>query len=106
MNQVTARDTHQEIPATFALHGNYPNPFHQSTSILLDLPQHAHVRVVVHDMLGRTVLSSPVVHMHAGWDQSLDISLPDAAAGVYAYSVIGQTESGQLIKTGQLVLIE
>jgi hypothetical protein len=43
------------IPAAFALRQNYPNPFNPSTAIEVDLPQAAHVRLQVFNMLGEMV---------------------------------------------------
>ncbi len=43
------------IPAEFALHANYPNPFNPSTTIRFDLPEAAEVHLMVYDILGREV---------------------------------------------------
>ena len=43
------------IPASFALHPAYPNPFNPSTTLRYDLPEQAHARLVVYDLLGRKV---------------------------------------------------
>ncbi len=44
------------IPAEFALHANYPNPFNPSTTIRFDLPQASEVHLAVYDILGREVV--------------------------------------------------
>ncbi|MCH7498026.1 MAG: T9SS type A sorting domain-containing protein [Candidatus Marinimicrobia bacterium] len=44
------------LPAEFALHTNYPNPFNPATTLRFDLPEAAvEVRLVVYDLLGREV---------------------------------------------------
>ena len=60
-----AVDEPEEIPAAFALHGNYPNPFNPSTNIVFDLPETADVTLEVFDLLGREGLGQEaldVVH--------------------------------------------
>ena len=43
------------LPATFALSQNTPNPFDAGTVIAFDLPEDAHVKIVVFDVEGREV---------------------------------------------------
>jgi hypothetical protein len=43
------------VPTTFALEGNYPNPFNPTTTIRFTLPEAANVRLSVYDLLGREV---------------------------------------------------
>ncbi len=44
-----------EIPDTFALVGNYPNPFNPGTTIQYSLPQQATVRLAIYNVLGAEV---------------------------------------------------
>lgn len=43
------------VPAGYALHANYPNPFNQSTTLSFDLPRQESVVVEVLDLLGRRI---------------------------------------------------
>ena len=62
--KITAEETvgtateedHSGIPTSYALHGNYPNPFNPATTIQIDLPEPADVRLAVYDVLGHEVL--------------------------------------------------
>ena len=44
-----------DLPAEFALHDGYPNPFNTYTTIGYDVPKPGPVSVEVYDMLGRRV---------------------------------------------------
>lgn len=50
-----ATEETEKPPGDFRLLPNYPNPFNQTTTIPYDLPTPARVRLVVYDVLGRTV---------------------------------------------------
>lgn len=39
--------------SAFALRQNYPNPFNPTTNVTYDVPARAHVRIALHDALGR-----------------------------------------------------
>ena len=47
----------ERTPATFALHGNYPNPFNPQTTIRFDVPERVHVRLYVFNVLGRMIVT-------------------------------------------------
>lgn len=44
-----------EIPSSYALYQNFPNPFNPSTVIRFDIPEHNIVRINIFDILGRRV---------------------------------------------------
>lgn len=74
------------IPATVVLSQNYPNPFNGSTTVEYYLPGRAPVRLLVFDMIGRSVASyrggmqSPGLHTFV-------IPAGSLASGVYSYTL-------------------
>jgi|GEM_PF-287598 len=44
-----------QVPDSFELEGNYPNPFNPTTTISFTVPEASPVRLAVYDMLGRQV---------------------------------------------------
>jgi glycosidase len=87
LNPVQAVEGIHEVPAAFALHQNFPNPFNPTTMIAYDLPHAARVTLTVHDLLGREVSRLVDAEMAAGshmvtWNGRTGTGVP-AASGVY-----------------------
>lgn len=96
----------EELPTTFALNGNYPNPFNPSTSITFDLPETAEVSVIVVDMLGRNVLTIPAQTIQAGAKRTIQVSASDLASGTYLYRVLAKGVQNTWSATGKMILIK
>ena len=89
-----------ELPAEFALHSNYPNPFNPQTTIEYALPEARDVRLIVYDMLGRkvtTLLDGPQV---AG-THSVHFDAEDLPSGLYVYRL----EAGAETFTRKMTLV-
>ena len=78
-----------EVPASFALHGNYPNPFNPSTVVSFDLPEAADVTVEVFDLLGRSVMRLRSDAMAPG-RREVRIDASSLPSGVYLYRVTAE----------------
>ncbi|WP_279322556.1 choice-of-anchor Q domain-containing protein, partial [Rhodothermus marinus] len=63
-------DEQEVVPAEFALHQNYPNPFDQVTHMSFGLPAPLPVRLVVYDVLGREVRTLVDEPLPAGWHRA------------------------------------
>ena len=74
-------------PDAFSLIGNFPNPFQETTQILLDLPWAAEVSVDVMDLLGRLVVSLHSRQYSAGSKRSIVFNGGRLASGLYVYRV-------------------
>ena len=79
----------QQIPSSFRLYVNYPNPFNPSTKIRYDLSADVPVRLVVYDVLGREVATLVDEFQTAGeyeaeWNGRGSKSTP-ASSGYYVY---------------------
>jgi hypothetical protein len=95
-----------ELPETFALQGNYPNPFNPSTTIQFDLPETADVEIQVFDMVGRVVMTLPTQNIKAGSKRSVQVNASQLASGSYFYRVIARMESKTLVETGRMMLVK
>ena len=91
------------LPEAFVVHGNYPNPFRNSTHLQFDLPSSARVTVEVIDMLGRRVLTVPPVELTAGWGKQIEVDGQSLPSGHYLYRIMMSSETGNSTQTGQFV---
>ena len=94
------------LPETFALRGNFPNPFNPTTTIQFDLAQAAEISVEIIDMLGRRVMTVPARPMEAGAARTVDVETVNLASGAYLYHLIARTATETQVKTGRMVLVK
>lgn len=102
----TGVDTADAIPKRFAVPGNYPNPFNPITSIQVDLPQPAHVRVDVYDLLGRLVLATPEQPVEAGAGRAVAVDARTLSSGLYVYRVVARSGTETVTGTGRMTLVK
>ena len=94
------------IPDRFSLHGNYPNPFNPSTSVVFDLPEASEVTVEVYDLLGREMMSVRGGTMAAGSRRSIQIDGSRLASGMYLYRVIADAAEKTQTASGTMTLVK
>lgn len=95
-----------ELPEDFVLSQNYPNPFNAETVIRFSLPEGAHVRLAVYNVLGQRVTMLVDEFRAAGeyqvvWDGT-DHAGRGVASGVYLY----QLEAGKSSGAKKMVLVK
>jgi len=73
------------LPATYALSRNYPNPFNPVTRFSVDLPKTTEVEVAVYDLLGRKIAS---------------LMSGNQAAGSYNLEWNARDANGMVVPTG------
>ncbi|MCH7763494.1 MAG: T9SS type A sorting domain-containing protein, partial [Candidatus Marinimicrobia bacterium] len=94
------------LPAEFALHANYPNPFNPITTLRYDLPENSFVNIIIYDLLGRQVKTLVNQTQEAGyrsvkWNATNDSGKP-VSAGVYLY----QIQAGKYLQTRKMILLK
>ncbi len=93
------------VPAAFAVHGNYPNPFTGTTQLRFDMPEAAQLAVTVYDLLGREVLQVPVQAAFAGFDYTLTLDARTLPSGVYVYRVTATTAERVHTGSGRFAVV-
>jgi hypothetical protein len=102
-----ATDVEKEaVPEHFAVHGNYPNPFNPTTTVGVDLPQAARVRVELYDVLGRRVLVTPAQDLTAGFNRAIQVDAHTLASGLYLYRVVARAATALFTATGRMTVLK
>ena len=90
------------VPSKFTLYQNYPNPFNPATTIKLDLPKSADIRLIICDVLGRELYSIANEYLKAG-SYSFTWDARKYASGIYFYSLF---VGGAIAGIKKMVLIK
>ncbi|MEE9167971.1 MAG: choice-of-anchor B family protein [Candidatus Neomarinimicrobiota bacterium] len=75
------------LPDKFSLEQNYPNPFNAVTTIAYTIPEMAHVRLTIHDLLGREVATMADGLKEAGRHE-VEWNAGGLASGIYVYRLM------------------
>jgi len=91
--------THQ-IPQTYALFQNFPNPFNPMTTIKYDIPGISFVTLKVYDILGNEIATLVYEEKPAGsYEVEFNASIPPS--GVYFYRL----QAGDYLETKKMILL-
>lgn len=87
----SVNDGEGSIPAIFRLEQNFPNPFNPETNIAYQLPERAHVQLVIYNVMGEKVLTLVDDIVTAGHHQvqwrGTDASGRPVSTGIYVYQI-------------------
>tara|TARA_B100000676_G_scaffold229529_1_gene227893 strand:+ start:73 stop:546 length:474 start_codon:yes stop_codon:yes gene_type:complete len=93
------------LPETFQLHQNYPNPFNPITRINYELPISSKVKIHIHDITGKLVLTildefKPPGYWQVLWDgKNKDGKTVSSGMYIYTIKTKGFTQSKKLCFT-------
>lgn len=76
-----------EIPQTYQLQQNFPNPFNPTTSIRYQLPSKDHVQLNVYDLRGQLVKSLVNEQQQAGY-HTVNFDASELPSGIYIYRLV------------------
>jgi hypothetical protein len=106
LGATTGTDDEIAMPNSFALKGNYPNPFNPSTNIAYSIDMNSKVNVKIYSLLGEEITSlfsgdvNPGTH-EVQWN-GVDNAGVAVASGVYIYRV----EANNQALTGKMMLLK
>lgn len=86
-NPVGITQLGSEIPKSYKLYNNYPNPFNPTTKIKFDIPKSSYVSVAIYDLTGREVSMLVNEELSAGSYEAL-WNASGFSSGVYVYRII------------------
>lgn len=97
----TVEVSYDPKPNDFVLDQNYPNPFNPATSIKYSLPEGAHVKLTVYDLLGNQV-QTLVDEFKAAGTYSVKFNGAELTSGIYIYRL----QAGDFVSTKRMALIK
>ena len=100
LNVITDVEAQSALPATYALEQNYPNPFNPSTVLTYSLPEKAHVRIEVFNLLGERVASLFDQEQFAGV-HSVVWNARGVGSGIY----FAKMQAGSFTEVRKMVLL-
>ncbi len=89
-------------PSGNTLHQNYPNPFDLYTNIPYIIVKNGFVRLTVHDITGRGILSLVNEHQQAG-TYTVKLNAGNLGSGVYFYTL---QVNNELVTTRRMVVLD
>jgi hypothetical protein len=93
------RKHESEIPHSFGLQQNFPNPFNPTTNIDFSIPNSSDVSLKIYDITGTLVKSVFEGNLEAG-SYDIEINASSWASGVYFYTLI----AGDFVQTKKMIM--
>lgn len=101
LNPIGINNQGTQLPVSFKLEQNFPNPFNPITSISFSLEKNQFVKLIVYDAKGSPVKTLVDKHMIAGI-YTVEFDGQNFASGVYFYKI----EVGNKSDTRKMILIK
>jgi hypothetical protein len=99
LRTVTSMTEQEELPSSFSLSNNYPNPFREETKVEIGVPEAQTIRATVYNILGQRVISEQI-SVSAGY-HTLNLSIAHLPTGVYFLNLQGtEQQTVKLLKLG------
>ncbi len=97
---VGTEETDSNLPDSYALYNNYPNPFNPTTKIEYSIPKTSNVELKVFDILGREVADLVNEEKPAG-NYTVNFNASKLSSGIYFYRI----KSNEFIQTKKMILL-
>jgi hypothetical protein len=95
-----------DVPGTFAVDQNFPNPFNPETTIKFAIPENANVTIEIFDILGKRINTivnefKTAASYQVKWNGT-DASCKKVTSGIYIYRV----QAGKFTATKKMVMVK
>ena len=101
IDRLTSIKTNGEIPLTFSLSQNFPNPFNPTTAINFTVPKTGLVKLKIYNMIGKEI-STLVNEIRTAGNYSVNFDASGLSSGTYFYKL----EAGGMINIKKMMLIK
>jgi hypothetical protein len=89
------------LPTSFCIFNNFPNPFNPTTTIKYNLPEDTRIKIKVYDILGKEVAELVNEEKPAGYHE-VEFNASNLASGVYLYRI----QAGSFVDTKKMILMK
>lgn len=100
VNPITFVESPDTKPKSYYLSQNYPNPFNPVTTLEYSIPQKENVKITIHDILGREIITLINQMQNAG-TYKIKFIANELNSGVYFYKM----QAGNFSDTKKMLLI-
>jgi len=100
-NTTSVDNFDNKLPDDFSLMQNYPNPFNPTTTIVFSLPHSTQVKLVVFDVMGKTIAELVNGNYNAG-RHKVNFNANGISSGIYFYRL----EAGNFSANKKLLLLK
>lgn len=94
-------DSDPDIPVSFSIEPNFPNPFNPTTEIRFNLPEPADITLRLYDVMGRLVMEYPRQKFEIG-RHSYTLDATGLSSGIYIYHML----AGKFAGSGKITLVK
>jgi len=101
INTIGIQTISTDVPSSFSLSQNFPNPFNPTTTIKFNIPKAENVSLKIYDALGKEIALLVNESLNPGV-YSADWNASGFASGVYFYSFI----AADFVQTKKMVLVK
>lgn len=100
-SSITNMEENNEVPVSYSLQQNFPNPFNPITTISYSIPALQNVKLIVYDILGRKISTLIDEEKPAG-TYSITFNANGLSSGVYLYRI----EAGAFNKVNKMIYLK
>jgi len=97
-------DDFNEIPKSYSLSYNYPNPFNPSTVIEYSLPKSSYVQLEIYDIVGNRVGELVNKSQNAG-NYQITFDASNLSSGVYFYRISANSGTSNFSSVKKMILL-
>ncbi len=101
LSKSLASNSENELPVSFELSDNYPNPFNPETKIQIGLPKDSDVRLQIFNIRGQKVATLFEGNLPAG-SHTVNFDASSLPSGVYFYKIV----AGEFTDVKRMVLVK
>jgi Secretion system C-terminal sorting domain len=105
-DMVAVKYESSNLPNSYYLGNNYPNPFNPSTTIKFGLPQQSEVTITIFNVLGQKVFEETAKSLAAGI-HSFSFDASQLSSGIYIYNIRAVGANGKnFVASKKMVLLK